>query len=287
MKSSEQTVLRLSGDDADASGRPGLLVQATVGPPPAYCDELYRLYLIEADAVTITLDNQQLRLAPGQLLALSPTERVSFGLEATTRSFGFHHDFFCIRVQRSEVYCDGIVFNRVIGSPSVPLPEDERLILDSRLDELRHIVRSPGRLAHERAISALRSILLLVADCKMKCIADRPSMADNPARISTLVLRFQDLVESHYADHKDLSFYCRALGVTASTLNRQIKRELGRTAMQAVNERLAVAARAALRSGRRSIKEVAFDLGFEDPLYFSRFFKKQFGKPPSQYFRVI
>ena len=31
-------------------------------------------------------------------------------------------------------------------------------------------------------------------------------------------------------------------------------------------------------------EEVAIDLGFDDPLYFSRFFKKQFGVAPSHYF---
>ncbi|MCF8248253.1 MAG: helix-turn-helix domain-containing protein, partial [Saprospiraceae bacterium] len=33
----------------------------------------------------------------------------------------------------------------------------------------------------------------------------------------------------------------------------------------------------------RSVKEIASDLGFDDPIYFSRFFKKQGGIPPDTY----
>lgn len=63
----------------------------------------------------------------------------------------------------------------------------------------------------------------------------------------------------------------------SSTLSRRVKEELGRSVMQVVAERLAIAARVALRSEEKSIKEVSFELGFSDPLYFSRFYKKQFG----------
>jgi AraC family transcriptional activator of pobA len=63
-----------------------------------------------------------------------------------------------------------------------------------------------------------------------------------------------------------------------------LRENLGKTALQAINERIAIEARVELRSGQKSIKEVAIDLGFDDPLYFSRFFKKQFGVAPSHYF---
>jgi len=33
-----------------------------------------------------------------------------------------------------------------------------------------------------------------------------------------------------------------------------------------------------------NVSEIAFSLGFNDPKYFSRCFKKQFGKPPTEYF---
>ncbi len=98
------------------------------------------------------------------------------------------------------------------------------------------------------------------------------------------MLEFQNLVEETYTHRKEASFYSDTLGVTLVTLNRKVKNELGQSVTQVVNDRLAIAARVALRSGDRSVKAVAFELGFDDPLYFSRFFRKQFGYSPSQYF---
>lgn len=60
--------------------------------------------------------------------------------------------------------------------------------------------------------------------------------------------------------------------------------ELGQTAKQIAQQRLAIEAHVALRTVDRSVKDAAFDLGVEDPPYFSRFFRKQFGTAPTQYF---
>ena len=264
--------------------QPSLRVQAQPGMPPDYSSDLYRIYFQEEAKAPILLDNRHLSIAAGQMLPVSPGERLSFDVPTPVRSLAFHHDFFCVRVKRSEVFCDGIVFNRVAGKPLITLPEREWPLLRSRFEELSEIIRGNGAFAVERSISALRSILLQAAECKLRSTDEHadPSMPDG--RISEIVLRFQDLVEEHYLDRKDMTFFCEILGVTATTLNRHLKAELGQTAMQILNERIAIAARVELRSGRKSVKEVAFDLGFEDPLYFSRFFKKQFGSSPSDYF---
>ena len=189
-------------------------------------------------------------------------------------SLSFHHNLFCVRVQRDEVYCDGVVFNNVTGLPVVAFPEGEQSIVRGNLKELVSILTNLGPFSRDRALNALRALLLHAADVKLRAGEAAMKTGEAPGRLSELVLAFQNLVEETYADRNDAWFYSDALGVTLPTLNRRVKEELGQTVMQAVNERLAVAARVALRSGERSVKEVAFDLGFVDPLYFSRFFKK-------------
>ncbi len=263
---------------------PLLVVQAEAGTPPDYPANLYRLYFIEAEATNIALDHRQLRVEAGQLLALSPTEQVTFDKTAKLISLGFHHDFFCVKVKRTEVYCDGVVFNRISGQPQIALPEQEWPLLRHRFEELREIVQSQSLFTEERAINSLRSLLLQAADYKLRHIENGAEEAIQKTRISDLVLQFQDLLEKHYLDRKDSEFFSDQLGVTPAKLNRHLKAELGQTVLQAINERIAIAARVELRSGQKSVKEVAIDLGFEDPLYFSRFFKKQFGSSPSYYF---
>lgn len=284
MRNTAQSTLSLG--IADIGEHPGLSIQRDAGSPPDYSIELYRLYFSPKGDAALTLDGQEITLNKGHLLTLSPGEAVTFAERSPLLSLSFHHDFFCIRVQRDEVYCDGVVFNRLTGLPIVPFPESERAIVDGRFKELISILNSQSHFSHDRAISVLRALLLHAADFKVRSSDAELLEPQKAKQLSPLVLRFQHLVEETFAQRKEASFYSEALGVTLSKLNRRVKEELGKSVMQVVNERVAIEARVALRSGRRSIKEVAFDLGFIDPLYFSRFFRKQFGRPPSQYFQA-
>ncbi len=280
-----EACLTLSAETSGTEDLPGLVIQPEIGPPPDYAIELYRLYLATHEGTALTLEGQEITLGNGQLLTLSPGEDVKFAQGTRLLSLGFHHDFFCIRVQRDEVYCDGVVFNRLTGLPVVPFPKSEHGIVDGRFKELTSILRNPSPFSHDRALNVLRALLLHAADFKSRSVDVGLHEVQQIKQLSPLVLKFQHLVEETFAQRKEAGFYSEALGVTLSKLNRHVKEELGKTVMQVVNERLAVEARVALRSGKRSIKEVAFDLGFIDPLYFSRFFRKQFGRSPSQYFQ--
>lgn len=283
MDDSTNLALRLSQIHDDGSGLPGLVLQTDLGVAPDYNEALYRIFFVTFGTAKIRLNHQMLELQAHDMLTLSPGDAVRFETWTAVRSFAFHHNFFCIRVQREEVFCDGVVFNRLHGHPVVRFPKEEVDVVQSRFLELERIVSDQGPFAQDRAVGALRSLLLQAADFKMRSDGGVCAAGETP-HLSKFILQFQHLVEATYRDKKDIAFYSEALGVTEATLNRRVKAELGQTVLQAVNERLAIEARVALRAGDRSVKEVAFELGFGDPLYFSRFFKKHFGLSPSQYF---
>ncbi len=262
----------------------GLIVQSEAAEPPAYSEVLYRLYLPVGGAVDVLIEGREVTLEPYELLTLSPGERVSFPASATFLSCAFHHNFFCVRVMRNEVFCDGVVFNRLRGLPIVDLKEDGHRTALARFEELGHILEGESLFKPEHAVNTIKSLLLQAADCKIRHANADETFQVTPAKVSEIVAKFQDLVEENYAKHLEIAEYCDMLGVTIATLNRHVKNELGQTAKQLAQERLALEARVALRTGDRSVKEVAFDLGFGDPLYFSRFFRKQFGAAPTQYF---
>jgi len=277
----ESTVALFDGDDSEFAG---ITVQRVAGSPPIYSTELYRLYLSTDSDLQIILNSQPLVLRAGHMLTLSPGEDVTVASDARMRSLSFHHNFFCVRVQRDEVFCDGIVFNRLTGLPIVEFSPNDLTRLHSRLDDLIEVLENPGLLARDRVLNLLRDILLQAAECKVRSLDSNIESFIQPDPLSPLVIKFQHIVEENYRVRNEVSFYSDKLNVSSVTLNRHVKAELGLTVTEVINERLAIAARAELRSGQRSIKEVAFDLGFDDPLYFSRFFKKQFGMPPSHYF---
>ena len=97
--------------------------------------------------------------------------------------------------------------------------------------------------------------------------------------------RFVDLVEIHHKDQWSVNGYADALGITAPHLNAICKKQGGRSALQFIHDRVLLAARRGLAYTDNSVADVARSLGFTDPSYFTRFFKRFEGSTPSRFRR--
>jgi AraC family transcriptional activator of pobA len=97
------------------------------------------------------------------------------------------------------------------------------------------------------------------------------------------VERFRRLLERDHAKEHAVSAYARAVGLTPGHLNALCRRALGRTAGACIRERLGLEARRLLLYTDLRAAEVATRLGFADPAYFSRFFRRECGTSPSAF----
>lgn len=98
-----------------------------------------------------------------------------------------------------------------------------------------------------------------------------------------LILQFRQLLDIHYISMQQVQQYADLLGVTAGHLNDTIKKITGFTTSNHIHERLLLEAKRKLANTDLSAKEIAFDLNFEDPAYFGRFFRKYTGLSPVQF----
>lgn len=98
-----------------------------------------------------------------------------------------------------------------------------------------------------------------------------------------LVSSFLHLVDQHMRGHWSVADYARHLRVSSDRLNSAILRATGQTPLALIHARLMKEARQMLEDSGLQIAEIALSLGFEDPAYFSRFFKRQSGRSPRQY----
>ena len=103
-----------------------------------------------------------------------------------------------------------------------------------------------------------------------------------PIRDDQRLTRFRQLIELHYRQHRDLDFYAGALGLTRRTLSRLTAARLGCSPMELIHRRLALEAQRLLRYSNATATQVAGELGFEDPSYFSRFYVRMTGRRPGE-----
>lgn len=95
--------------------------------------------------------------------------------------------------------------------------------------------------------------------------------------------RYLRLVEAHYREHLAVEAFANQLGITSQRLNALCQALAGQHALQVIHQRLLLEARRNLAYTRMSIGQLSDSLGFTDPTYFARFFKRLSGQPPNTY----
>jgi AraC family transcriptional activator of pobA len=105
----------------------------------------------------------------------------------------------------------------------------------------------------------------------------------SPAPIHPVVRRYQELVEQHFRHIHRTADYAKKLSITSSHLSALCTLQLGRGAKQLLQERIAVEARRFLLYTDRTAESIAHDLGFADPSYFGRFFRRVAGMSPQKF----
>ncbi len=93
----------------------------------------------------------------------------------------------------------------------------------------------------------------------------------------------KNLIEENYKVEKSSDFYARKMELSSKRLNEIIKKVSGYTITQMIHNRLILEAKREMVSQDKTIQDIAYALGFENPSYFSRFFKKYENISPKEY----
>lgn len=97
------------------------------------------------------------------------------------------------------------------------------------------------------------------------------------------VYEFLMLLESNFNTVTNIDFYAGKLGISSKRLNQILKEKLDKTGTQIIHDRIILEAKRRMIHSEVTIKVIAYDLGFSDRPYFSRFFKKQTGETPEEF----
>jgi len=102
-------------------------------------------------------------------------------------------------------------------------------------------------------------------------------------KLSTFIA-FKAFIEDNFTNHSSVSRIARELGTNTNGLYQVVKRHSGLSPKEFITNRLMLEARRRIYYAESSsIKELAYELGFNDPEYFSRLFKKVTGQTVAQF----
>jgi len=127
---------------------------------------------------------------------------------------------------------------------------------------------------------ALRSLLETLLHYTAKLQVQLPKSTDiDSLRLNNL----HQEIENHFREEKNVAFYARKLDLSSKRLNEIVKSITGETVTQTIQHRLVLQAKREIVSGVKNIQTISGELGFENPSYFARFFKKHEGLTPTEF----
>lgn len=152
---------------------------------------------------------------------------------------------------------------------------DARFLFGRLSDEFRNTRAGRGPV-----LESLTIVLLILL------LRDAPPDGDEARqgqRGQRLLAEFRNLINVHYREHWPVAAYAEALQVSQSQLFRVARALAGQSPSELINARLLLEAQRNLHYTEASAAQIALDLGFHDPAYFSRFFRRLAGVSPSEY----
>lgn len=130
---------------------------------------------------------------------------------------------------------------------------------------------TPNQYAHAEYLKVLLHLFLIVVQ-RFGTRKDCNGLSmNNPSHI--LFVKFRKLLEENYRQVRTVTGYAAMLNVSVKTLTNCTNEISNQTPLEIINERIALEARRMLTYSEKNINEIGFELGFDDPSYFVKFFK--------------
>ena len=164
------------------------------------------------------------------------------------------------------------------------LTEDEFKRIEILMQEMNRLIEkdSDSYAKDELLQHYLSALLLLIERIRHKNFIQA---RDKKLEFYELTQSYLALLEKHAKEQHSVSFYADLLNISQRKLSEITQDVLGKRAKVIIEEHLNLEAKRMLRFTALTAQEIGYDLGFDDPSYFTRFFKKYNQVAPSVFRR--
>lgn len=243
--------------------------------------DYYTIVLVEQAKGQHHIDFREYPLASDQVYFIAPGQIHQLVAQERPRGWiiTFTTDFLVANNIPDRFLSNLNLFQFFGESPPLTIDADLRQTLLRTVADMAECLAS-GLVYRDRALGALLQLFLIYSN--NSCTLDnRQHDEDDPG--VCLLRDFKQRVDRHYTDWHQVADYAADLHITAKHLSHTVRTLTGKTAKAFIQDRLTLEARRLLLHTNRSVKEIAYALGFTDPLHFSAFFKKQTQQSPSAF----
>ena len=241
----------------------------------------YHIIWFQQGNPTHLVDFNPIKIKPNTLLFLNKDtvqrfdDKSKFGGKAIL----FTDSFFCKTEADTKFLRNSILFNDLFSVSQIQVKKQSKLfagLLQQMTNELQDIKDNSQA---DILQNLLHNFLLY---------SERERRKQNFTEIKKgadldYVMLFKDLLETGYKNQKQVNYYAKEIIITEKRLNQATTKVLGKTPKEIIDDRIMLEAKRILAHTTESVKEIGYDLGFDEPTNFIKYFKKHSKITPTEF----
>lgn len=222
------------------------------------------------------------------LFAFSPLQPYIFSTKDSIKGvvINFHPEFMLIHQKEKEKTFKEVLYNNSNHPPFIKIDDDSTFVFEMLCEKIEAEIQNPSLAQYDLLVAYLRIFLINASRLKM---VQQPQavVAAKESKEHHILQKLKDAIEENFRTKHSPSDYASMLYITTKTLAKASKIYYNKTLSDIINERIIIEAKRELYLTNKTIKEIAYELGYDDEFYFSRFFKVNTKVSPQKYRETI
>ncbi len=224
----------------------------------------------------------------GQMYSFTPYQPFMFATDTKLKGVAiqFHPDFYCIHMHQKEVACNGILFNNVYEVPYINVDLTSTNTFNLIIQQIKSEMQNIALAQYEILVSYLKIFLITAARIKTE---QQPTVTTiiSDLKEPFILQNLKEAIEKDFKIKHAPSDYAEVLNISAKALAKITKTHFNKTLTELISERIIIEAKRELYLTNKAIKEIAYELGYDDEHYFSRFFKTNTDVSPQMFRETV
>lgn len=248
----------------------------------------YSLIWVKKGNGKLKADFSEYDFQDNSLLAFSPYQPFMICTQEAIQGIAihFHPDFYCIHMHQKEVSCNGVLFNNIYQPPYTHIDAVAAATFDIIINQMTTEMKQQDLAQYELLVSYLKIILITASRLKTEQL-QQETTPEPHVKEPIILQNLKDAIESHFKTKHSPSHYADYLNISPKALARITKTYFNKTLTDLIAERIIIEAKRELYLTNKAVKEIAYELGYDDEHYFSRFFKTNADVSPQAYRETV
>jgi AraC-like DNA-binding protein len=158
-------------------------------------------------------------------------------------------------------------------------------LLNALISQISNELNKENTFGHRELLRHFLKSFLIQIERQKRENQDASLVITNEKHI--LFLRFSELIELNYKKGFSVSEYAALLNISSKTLTELTNKIVFKTPSILIHERVILEAQRLLTHSSLNVNQIGYQLGFDDPSYFVKYFKKYTKKTPSDFRKLV